>query len=138
MFETIRQGVKFQAKSDKELFEMMAHVDEVFGHHVCGMCGSENLRYVVREDDEGNKYYEVKCLDCGARLSFGQVKKPENGCFLFPRKAEEKDNVEIGKDRRWHKWLGNNNNANANAKSTKKEVKTSNRKSNDSGSDVPF
>jgi hypothetical protein len=47
----------------------------------CGVCGSENIKFVVRVVDD-NEYYELRCMDCGAILSFGQHIKREELCFL--------------------------------------------------------
>ena len=71
-----------ERETQKEVFKDLAAFEEVFGEAVCGKCGSENVRCVVREND-GNEYYEMRCNDCGAKLSFGVHKK---GGGLFPRR----------------------------------------------------
>ena len=94
---TTRNGrikVEIDGESQKDLFESLSKFDE----SSCGKCGSENLRFVVR-NVEDNLYYELRCLDCGARLAFGANKK---GGGLFPKR---KDND--GKwlpDGGWVKW----------------------------------
>ena len=53
---------------------------------------------VVREND-GNEFYELRCLDCGAKLAFGAHKK---GGGLFPRRKDI--DGEWLSDRGWQKW----------------------------------
>jgi ribosomal protein L40E len=98
---TTRNGrikVEIDGESQKDLFESLSKFQEVFDESSCGKCGSENLRFVVRSVED-NLYYELRCLDCGARLAFGANKK---GGGLFPKR---KDND--GKwlpDGGWVKW----------------------------------
>jgi len=86
-----------------DLFSKIAGLQEVFGNSKCGKCGSTNLRYVVRDskDKDGNDltYFELWCLDCGAKLRFGQHR---SGGTLFP-KRKDKDGNWIG-DKGWVKW----------------------------------
>jgi len=92
-------GLLFEldVKSERDLFEQVAHIQEVFDH-VCGKCDSANVKLVVREVND-DKYYEMRCRDCGARLSFGCHKKGET---LFPkRKAEDGSWLP---DNGWTKW----------------------------------
>tara|TARA_R100001163_G_scaffold39866_1_gene30240 strand:+ start:58 stop:387 length:330 start_codon:yes stop_codon:yes gene_type:complete len=91
-------SVEFDCDSQKELFAQLSAYQEVFGESVCGKCGSDNLRFVVREND-GNEYYELRCLDCGAKLAFGVNKK---GGTLFPRRKDAEGNWLP--DRGWTKW----------------------------------
>ena len=39
----------------KELFKEIANIQEIFGEAKCGVCGSENIRFVVRVVDD-NEY----------------------------------------------------------------------------------
>ncbi|KKK51141.1 hypothetical protein LCGC14_3117930, partial [marine sediment metagenome] len=56
-----------------------------------------DLKFVVREN-EGNKFYEIRCNDCGARLSFGSHKaKPT----LFPKRKNDEGWM---LDRGWQRW----------------------------------
>lgn len=80
--------IEIEAPNEKEMLEKLAHLDEVFGQDTCGACESKNVRFQVREVD-GNKYYEVICKDCGAKLAFGQHKKTTT---LFPRRGDKKKN----------------------------------------------
>jgi formate dehydrogenase assembly factor FdhD len=93
--------VTLEADKQCELFEELATVQEVFGQTNCGACGSDQLQYVVREDKEENKYYELKCRKCGCKLAFGQHKK---GGSLFPRR-KDKDNNYL-QNNGWTKWEG--------------------------------
>ena len=83
------------ADNQKDIFEKVAQYQEVFGNDTCPACGSTNLAYVVREHDD-NKFYEIRCKDCGAKLPFGAHKK---GNTLFPKKWVKwtgKEEVEVG------------------------------------------
>lgn len=77
------------ASDEKQLFKDLAHINEIFGHTKCGKCGSEDLSFVVRSDDDGNDYYELKCNKCGAKFKFGQAKK---GGTLFPKRKDADGN----------------------------------------------
>ena len=93
-----RLKVELEAESQVDLFQQLGEFQEIFDETECGKCQSENLRFVVRNVDE-NLYYELKCLDCGARLSFGTMKK---GGRLFPRR-KNKDGEWLP-DRGWVNW----------------------------------
>ena len=80
--------VEFEADTVREVFGQLSSFQEVFGEIKCGKCSSDNLRFVVREN-EGNEYYEVRCQDCGAKLAFGAHKK---GGGLFPRRKDADGN----------------------------------------------
>lgn len=90
--------ITFEAETQKEVFKYLSSLEEVFGETKCGKCGSENLRFVVREND-GNEYYELRCLDCGAKLAFGVNKK---GGGLFPKRKDAEGNWLP--DKGWTKW----------------------------------
>ena len=51
------------------LFQQLANFQEIFAETKCGKCGSENIRFQVRNVDD-NLYYELRCMDCGAKLAF--------------------------------------------------------------------
>jgi hypothetical protein len=91
-------SVEIQSETQREIFKELASFEEVFGEKSCGKCSSENLKCVVREND-GNEYYELRCSDCGARLSFGSHKK---GGGLFPRRKDGDNNYLP--DKGWQKW----------------------------------
>ena len=85
----------------KELFKELAAIQEIFGEETCGLCGSKNLKFIVR-NVEGNDYFELRCGDCGAILAFGQHKK---GGTLFPKRKDDNNNWLA--NRGWHKWQKN-------------------------------
>lgn len=91
--------LKISAEGQKELFKDLSTVQEIFGENSCGMCGSTDIKYVVRTVD-GNDYFELRCNKCGAILSFGQHKK---GGTIFP-KRKDADGKWL-EHRGWHKYV---------------------------------
>ncbi len=88
-----------------EVFEQLAGLQEVFGHaERCGMCQSERLRYVVREN-EGYKFFELHCqhADCRARFVFGQSKQHPGS--LFPQRKDKDGNPKPNNG--WSRYEGN-------------------------------
>lgn len=104
-----------------EVFESLASLQEVFSNDECGIC-HKPARFIVREDDEKNKYYEMRCtnLSCRAKLQFGCTKKGGN---LFPKvrwdslsegdqknRADQKAAAEKNRGYLpaggWYKWTG--------------------------------
>lgn len=79
-----RIKVELEGESQKDIFEALSKFQEVFDETTCGKCGSESVRFVVR-NVEDNLYYELRCTSCGARLSFGANKK---GGGLFPKRKD--------------------------------------------------
>ena len=69
-----RISAEIEGDSHRDIFAEISKFQEVFEQGVCGKCGSENIKFVVRTVDD-NQYYELRCADCGARLSFGAMKK---------------------------------------------------------------
>ena len=91
-------SVQIEADTQIELFQQLANFQEIFDETKCGKCGSENIRFQVRNVDD-NLYYEAKCIDCGSKLAFGVMKK---GGRLFPKRKDKE-----GKwlpDGGWVKW----------------------------------
>ncbi len=91
-------NIEFETESQKDLFGQLSSWQEVFGEQSCGKCSSENLRFVVREND-GNQYYELRCMDCGAKLAFGVNR---TGNTLFPRRKDSEGNWLP--DNGWTRW----------------------------------
>lgn len=77
--------ISAEGNTQKELFERIAELQEVFTGESCGACGADS-RFMVREVD-GNKFYELACVKCHAKLSFGQHK---SGGKLFPVRFQRK------------------------------------------------
>jgi len=92
-----RLSFEIEGTNQKEIFEQLAALQEIFGVAKCGKCGCTDLSFVVREN-EGNKYYELHCDKCRARLAFGSHK---TGDTLFPKK---KDGDSYLPDNGWTKW----------------------------------
>lgn len=95
----VNDNLSFELNAEKQkgMFEELATLQEIFGVAKCGKCGKQHLRFVVREND-GNKYYELHCEDCYARLAFGSHK---TGDTLFPKR---KDGDTYLPDNGWTKW----------------------------------
>lgn len=87
-----------EGENQKEVFSALARLQEVFSITSCGKCGGKDIRYVKRVVDD-NAYYEMQCLKCHARLSFGQHKKNNT---LFPKRKDENNNWLA--DGGWLKW----------------------------------
>jgi hypothetical protein len=89
---------ELEASGQKEIFKELALIQEIFSEAKCGICSSTNIKFVVRNVD-GNDYYELRCMDCGAILAFGQHKK---GGTLFPKRKDDSGNYLPHHG--WHKW----------------------------------
>ncbi len=116
--------------TELELVENLARVQDVFCNDECGLCGSNNIVWQVR-NVEDNKYYELICRECWAKLPFGVHR---DGKTLFPKRSmseEEAGKHEVGK-RGWRKWLKNGEGGKpakkAEGNSSKRSPKTSARK----------
>lgn len=91
--------------TEKEIFTELAKFQETFEEPCCGMCKSENIKYLVR-DVEDNKFFEMQCLEsgCRAKLSYGQHKGKDQ--TLFPKRKNE-DGTYDNKTKGWHKYIPN-------------------------------
>ncbi len=84
---------EFEADQTKDIFENIAHIQEVFGNLTFtskdGKYTTDNVRLNVRTDDDDNKYYEAVVMEPGpymyAKKKYGVNKK---GGGLFPKKEE--------------------------------------------------
>lgn len=79
---------ELDASNERDLFEKVAHLNEVFNNVVCGKCRSENTFMRVRNVND-DKFYEYVCSDCYARFSLGCHKK---GNTLFPHRKDKEGN----------------------------------------------
>jgi hypothetical protein len=114
--------IEVEGESPAELFENISNAQEAFMHECCGFCKNANIKFLVRTDEEENKYYEMKCtnLSCNAKLPFGQNKKPKGG--LYPKRRwstlSEKEKEHRGPEPKngfmpnngWYKYVANNTN----------------------------
>jgi hypothetical protein len=89
---------ELEGNGQKEVFKELSTIQEIFAEDACGVCNKKDIRYIVRNVD-GNDFYELRCIDCGAVLAFGQHKK---GGTLFPKRKDENNNYLP--NRGWHKW----------------------------------
>lgn len=83
---------ELEVSTQTELFEELAKVQEVFNNVVCsdGKISSEEVRFVVRQDKDDNKYYELWCVDTDPSKSSLRYAKRVFGCHkkgggLFPK-----------------------------------------------------
>jgi hypothetical protein len=83
--------VMAEGESHADVWSQLAELEEAFGEDTCGKCNGTNLRHVVRENDGGDKFYELHCIHwkCRARLRMSVRKKGQN--FYPRRKAVEND-----------------------------------------------
>jgi hypothetical protein len=93
-----RVEVEVDGKDTKDCFAQVASSTEVFGQTVCGACDSTRTFPIVREHD-GNQFFEMRCMDCGAALAFGQ--KKQDGSLFPKRKGKDGGYLEGGG---WLKW----------------------------------
>ena len=93
-----RLEFELEGSGQKELFKEISSIQEIFGENACGLCQSDDLRFVVR-NVEDNDYFEIRCNKCGAILSYGQHKK---GGTLFPKRKDDDGNW--SKSNGWHKY----------------------------------
>jgi hypothetical protein len=91
-----------EIKTDSDLFKALSDLGEIDSvkDEPCGKCGSHNIMFRVREDDEGNKYHEKICKDCWAKLEFGAHKKPAGSLFAKRRNEDKSPKGKNG----WTKW----------------------------------
>lgn len=93
-----RAWLDVEAVSVKEAIKELSEFVEVLGEAKCGLCESDWVQPRHRLA-RGYDFYEMACLSCGARLSFGQTRE---GGRLFP-KRKDTDGNEIGKSG-WYQW----------------------------------
>ena len=93
-----RMDIEVEGQDAKEVFESMAHAQEVFLNNRCGACDSDHTRFVCRKNGKYT-FYEMRCMECGCSLGFGQ--RSEDGA-LYPRRTDkEKRKLDNGG---WVRW----------------------------------
>jgi hypothetical protein len=83
---TPNMSVEVEGETSADLFEQISIAQEVFTHEKCGCCNKSDFKFVVRTNDDEDKFYELHCNDfkCKAKLSFGSKKKPKGA--LYPKR----------------------------------------------------
>ena len=117
---------KFQIEAEgstTDIFEQLAAFDSVFGNCKNKANDSTNIGFRVRDDKDGNKYYEMYDKDTFHVLKFGKTKKDGS---LFPRRKDN-ETGEWYADGGWVKFDPNAPNV--------KQAKTENKKADQ---DIPF
>ena len=94
-----RMVFHFEGATQKDVFARLSMIQEVFEESECGACEGKNLKYNVREFD-GNSYYKLTCMDCGAQLDFGQNKQ---GGTLFARRYDTETKQNLANNG-WYKY----------------------------------
>ena len=119
MTQTLKLNMKtpigtflIEGSTQMEVFKTISVVQEVFSESRCGLCGCEEIRYVVREVKKKN-FPEIHCQnpECRARLAFGQNQEPKVG-WIYPKRKLLKNGKpdpkgDPGKHRGWSKYRGN-------------------------------
>lgn len=85
IYKSTSMNIEVDGQDAKEVFESMASAQEVFLNTNCGACDSSNTRFVCRKNGKFT-FYEVRCMECGCCLSFGQ--RSEDGA-LYPRRTDK-------------------------------------------------
>ena len=83
--------VEAEGENHAELWEQLAKLEEAFGETTCGKCNGEELRHVVRENSDGDKFYELHCLNSKCRSKLRMSVRKKGGAFFPKRRASEKD-----------------------------------------------
>ena len=78
--------IEAEGNTQTDVFQQLSSMQEVFSEHECGCCKSSNIRFVARQNDDEDWFYEMKCQNnpCFAVLQFGTRKKPKG--HLYPKR----------------------------------------------------
>lgn len=93
-----RTWIEVDSASVKDAIKGIAEYAEFFCETECKLCKSPSVTPSHRLA-KGYDFYEMVCLSCGAKLSFGQAKE---GGRLFPKRKDQ-DGNEIG-TQGWHRY----------------------------------
>ncbi len=78
---------EIQGETIKDLFRGIGQLQEIFeSGAACGACQSASIHMRTRTVED-NEYFEMVCMDCRARLEFGQHKK--GGTLFAKRKGSD-------------------------------------------------
>jgi DNA-directed RNA polymerase subunit RPC12/RpoP len=91
-----RLSCEFEGKGHLDVWRQIASFQEVFEEEKCGKCGKDNLRFNLRisSDAKGKEEYEypeLRCLSCGAKLTFGIMKDGKETLFPVRNEREGKE-----------------------------------------------
>lgn len=90
--------VEVDGDCTRDCFDKIATAVEIFSNSKCGACDSDNVVPVVRENG-GNHFREMKCIDCGCSLGFGQRRQDGE---MYPRR-KDREGAWL-ENRGWTKW----------------------------------
>lgn len=76
--------LEVDGETNTDVFEGLSNGQEVFSHDHCGCCKATDIRFLVRTNTDEDKFYEMRCNKCFARLQFGSMKKPKGA--LYPKR----------------------------------------------------
>jgi hypothetical protein len=80
-----RLSVEADCTTTKQVFELLASLQEVFEETSCKLCKSERIHFDVRVFDSAT-YYKLTCADCGGQLDLGQSKDNKS---LFIKRSKD-------------------------------------------------
>ena len=106
----IKAGLVVELEENKQidLFESLASAEEVFGEAECGKCKGQIFKHIIRTNDDDDKFYELLCLKCKAKLAYSCHKG--KGGTLYPQRKDNKTGVVTGTpfaylpNNGWLKW----------------------------------
>jgi hypothetical protein len=84
-------AVQAEGDNHADIWKQLAELQEAFGERVCGKCQSDDIRYVHRQNEGGDDFFELRCQakGCYAKLRMSVRKKEK--CFYPKRKAGKDD-----------------------------------------------
>lgn len=77
-------SVEVEGEDNKSVFKGISDAQALFEDSCCGDCGSEDVKYQVREVED-NQFYEMVCKKCFAKLSYGHAK---TGGKMYAKRME--------------------------------------------------
>jgi hypothetical protein len=124
--------IEVEAEKMTDLFESLTHIEDVFGNEKCELCQSTEVKYVVRQNKDEDKFYEMQCTKCGGKLALS-VNKGKEGTMYAVKKlnkttglpAKVSDEGPFDWDKKgWHKYdknkVGVNSSSNTKTSTSKK------------------
>jgi hypothetical protein len=90
--------IEVEGETLKDAWAPLAAVQEVLADTKCEACDSTRVRFDLRTP-KGYVFRSLTCMDCGARLEFGETKE---GGRLFPKRKDKDGNDLINHG--WVRW----------------------------------